>query len=191
MEKMAQIAELSPELTVERHFDAMGEAGFDVVNLRCVNSTPHVDLGGQMILHAEERGIVHIEMRARRWHPDDPSYATYVAEARRMFIPLLGKYNQSTRKRLRLSITKPRSLEPRLPPASAKLFEQFAFLANKRALHPLDWRRFYRFIRQNRMKKRLHAEDLVRMLTKEGFKEDYARRIAEIHDHLWDFHRNE
>ena len=51
-------------------------------------------------------------------------------------------------------------------------------------LHPLDWQRFYTFIRTaDRVRLRLHEEDIAYLLVREGFDEEYARSIANIYEH--------
>lgn len=37
------------------------------------------------------------------------------------------------------------------------------------------------------MRKPLSEEDMARLLRKEGFSEEYAREIAEVYGHLWEF----
>lgn len=185
---MASIAEKSGIFTVEQQLDALGTNGFDVVNLRIIKSPQHRGLGGQLIVQPEAKNSVAVEIRAERWSPDDPpSYDTYVAEARALISPLLSAYNREIGTRLRMSVPARRKLEPKLPPQSAKLFKRFVALANKSGLHPLDWRRFYVFVRDSRMRRPLLDEDMARLLIKEGFPEQYARDIAAIYGHLWEF----
>ena len=112
---------------------------------------------------------------------------TYVAEARTLIGPLLSVYNREVGTRHRLTIPAKRKLEPKLPPQSAKLFKRFTALANKSGLHPLDWRRFYEFVRDSRMRRPLPDEDMARLLIKEGFPEQYACDIAAVYSHLWEF----
>jgi len=188
--KMADIAERSGAFTVEQHFDALGDMGFDVVNLRLTKPSPHKGLGGQLIVQPDAKGIVAVEIRAERWSPDDPpSYEIYVAEAKTLIGPLLSAYNREAHTRHRMTVATKEKLEPKLPPQSAKLFNRFTILANKSGLHPLDWRRFYEFVRNSRMRTQLTDEDIARLLIKEGFSEQYARHIAEVYGHLWELKR--
>lgn len=188
--KMADIAEKSGAFTVEQQFDTMGEKGFDVVNLRLTKLSLHKGLGGQLIVQPDAKGAVAVEIRALRWSPDDPpSYETYVAEAKALIDPLLSAYNCEAHTRHRMTVAAKEKLEPKLPSRSAKLFKRFTALANKSGLHPLDWRRFYEFVRDSRMRTQLPDEDIARLLIKEGFSEQYARHIAEVYGHLWEFKR--
>lgn len=188
LKKMANLAEKSGTLTVEQEFDALGSSGFDVVNFRLIKSPRHKGLGGQLIVQPESTNSVAVEIRAERWSPDDPpTYETYVAEARALIGPLLSEYNCEVGTRHRMAVPSKRKLEAKLPPQSTKLFKRFTGLANKSGLHPLDWRRFYEFVRDSRMRRPLPDEDLARLLMKEGFSERYARDIAEVYGHLWEF----
>ena len=76
-----------------------------------------------------------------------------------------------------------------LNPAFIKLLKRFAHLANKSALHPLDWRRFYEFVRDCRSRAPYSEEEMARLLIKEGFSETYATYIGEIYVHLRNFKR--
>ncbi|WP_337287888.1 hypothetical protein [Candidatus Methylomirabilis sp.] len=186
---MADIAEKSGSFTAERHCDALGQEGFDVVNLRFTKPSPHSGLGGQLIVRPDAKnGTVEVEIRAERWSPNDPpSYETYCTAAKELIAPLLSSYNRQSHTRHRMTIFTKERLEPKLQPQSAKLFKRFTVLANTSSLHPLDWRRFYEFVRDSRS--RLCEEDLARLLIKDGFPEQYAWHIAEIYGHLYEFKR--
>ncbi|HEY6086091.1 MAG TPA: hypothetical protein VIU63_11905, partial [Nitrospira sp.] len=132
-----------------------------------------------------EKDIVFVEIRAERWGSgDSPPYEMYCAEARALIVPLISKYNRETHAGLRVVIRAKQRLEPKLPPQSEHLFARFTALANKTALHPLDWRRFYAFIRNSRMRKTISNEDMARLLTGKGFSEKNALHVAEIYGHL-------
>ena len=185
---MANIAEKSGAFAVERHFGALGDADFDIVNFRSTKSSPHIGLGVQLISQLDPKHIIAVEVRAERWSPDDPpTYATYVAEAKALIGPLLSAYNRDTNTRHRMSIPKMKILEPKPPPQSEKLFKRFAVLANKSVLHPLDWGRFYEFVRNSRMRSPLYEEDMARLLMKEGFSAQYAKHIAGVYFHLCEY----
>jgi len=185
---MADIAEKSGAFTVERHFGALGDTDFDIVNFRSTKPSPHVGLGVQLISRPDPKDIVAVEVIAERWRPNDPpSYATYVSEAKALIQPLLSNYNREANARHRMSIATMKSLEPKLPPQSEKLFKRFVALANKSVLHPLDWGRFYEFVRNSRMRRPLYEEDMARLLVKEGFSAQYAKHIAGVYFHLCEF----
>lgn len=115
--RMADIAEKSGAFTVERHFGALGDPDFDIVNFRSTKPSPHVGLGVQLISRPDPKDIVAVEVIAERWRPNDPpSYATYVSEAKALIQPLLSNYNREANARHRMSIATMKSLEPKLPP---------------------------------------------------------------------------
>jgi hypothetical protein len=190
LDRMAEIAESSGKFRVEKHYDALGRKSFDVLNLRYVGKSSHQNVGGQLIADPDEGNAVAVEIRARRWSPKDPpTYDTYTAAARDLISPLLQTYNSESHTRHRMHVTAKEALEPKLPPQCAKLFQRFTVLANKSVLHPLDWRRFYKFVRDCRTRSRLSEDEMTRLLMKEGFSEDYAQRISGIYVHLCDFKR--
>jgi hypothetical protein len=186
--KMADIAERSGAFTVERHFDALWEKGFDVVNLFFTTPSSHHGLVGQLIVQPDARDAASIEIGAERWSLDEsPSYEIYCAVAKALIGPLLSTYNREMLTRYRMVIAAKKRIEPKLPPYSAQLFSQFTSLANKSVLHPLDWQRFYTFVRNSRMRNELPDEDMARLLIKQGFSEQYASHIAEVYGYLRKF----
>lgn len=185
LERMAKIAESSRLFTVERRYDALGISGFHVLNLRYLGATVHEGFGGQLIAHEESKERIDVEMRAKCWTPDPPNYDCYSEAAKTTIGPLLAGYNRAHDTRYRLRVQSPRQLEAKLPPRSAKLFKKFAVLANTSSLHPLDWRRFYEFVRASR--RQLYEEEISQLLVKEGFEKPYADRIATVYHHLCDF----
>lgn len=73
---------------------------------------------------------------------------------------------------------------PELPPATCKLFVQFINCANRSVLHPLDWRRFYRFIRFCHSRRVKLSRDCLRDLLIRGhFSKQKAADLAEIYLH--------
>jgi hypothetical protein len=141
LEHIAKIADASGSFKIERHYDAMGTPGFDVLNLRYLKPSPHTKFGGQLIARSEVKGRVAVEMRAQAWRPDPPTYDSYCSAAKSVIGPLLNAYNRQVGTKHHLRIQSPRHIEPKLAPRSAKLFKKFALLANTSSLHPLDWPR--------------------------------------------------
>lgn len=187
LERMAKIAESAGSFTVERRYDALGMSGFHVLNLRYLGATEHQGFGGQLIAHEESNDRISVEMRAKRWTPDPPTYDCYSGSAKSTIGPLLTGYNRDHGTRYRLRIQSSRQIEAKLPPRSARLFKKFAVLANTSSLHPLDWHRFYEFVGASR--RPLCEEDLSQLLVKEGFSKPYADRIATVYHHLCEFKR--
>lgn len=176
---------MSDEFRVERHRDTLGESGSDIINLRYLKHSSHVE-GGQLISRANSKRI-SVEMRASRWTPDPPTRETYCAAAKGLIGPLLGAYNRANQTRYRLRIEKADHAEPKLPRQAAKLFDTFATLANTSSLHPLDWQRFYEFVRYSRTE--ISEEDMAALFVKSGFDAPYAEHISRIYRHLWTFKR--
>lgn len=183
---IAEIADASGEFQVERHPDALGEAGCDVINLRYLGHSPHADVGGQLIASADGKRI-SVEMRASKWTPDPPTRNVYCAAAKELIGPLLTTYNRASKTRYCLRIEQAIRAEPKLPPQAEKLFLAFTTLANTSSLHYLDWRRFYEFVRYSRTE--VPEEDMTSLLIKSGFDAPYAEHISRIYSHLWAFKR--
>ena len=104
LERMAKIAESSGSFTVERCYDVLGMLGFHVLNLRYLRETEHEEFGGQLIAREESKKRIAVEMRAKRWTPDPPTYDCYSSSARSTIGPLLAGYNREHRTRYRLRI---------------------------------------------------------------------------------------
>lgn len=181
---MSTYGEGTGRLAIERHFDALGNTGFHIINFKDKNPLPETDIGGQLIAHPERPNRIAIEMRASHWSPDPPTRANYIAAARALFFPLLQTYNRQFGTRYRMRVSKaPRSF--RLPPQAEMLFSRFCIAANTSGLHELDWQRFYNFIRHSRAKV---PEGTIRhLLMQAGFSDHYAERLADIYTHLWAF----
>jgi hypothetical protein len=61
---------------------------------------------------------------------------------------------------------------------------RFALVANKRSLHSLDWRRFYRFIAFAHARRiGWDARDIKAKLRAYGFNEEYAKNLASAYWH--------
>jgi|GEM_PF-1611677 len=181
LDRMSGYGEQSGRFIIERHFDAMGTAGFDVINFRCADPLAEFAIGGQLIMRPEHPSKVAIEMRASRWLPDPPSRASYSSAARDVFFPLLQAHNRQFGTRYRLRIAKVPSPFC-LPRHAAKLFSRFCVTANKSGLHPLDWQRFYDFVRHARTE--VPEGTLRLLLMQTGFSAAEAARLSDIYQHL-------
>lgn len=143
----------------------------------------HRGLIGQAIVSANAPHV-QIEARARRWTPDPVTYEVYVQTAKEIFKPLLKQYNRQYHATCRLSIQSQNDLTPKLPPMARKIFDTFVRHANTSMLHPLDWERFYRFVRFCHARRvKLSYDDLVLLLIENRFSEKYAMSIAEVYKH--------
>lgn len=73
---------------------------------------------------------------------------------------------------------------PELPPATRRLFVRFVNCANRSALHPLDWRRFYQFVRYCHGRHvKLSQGRLHVLLVRGHFPERNAEYLADIYEH--------
>lgn len=159
------------------------EGGWELLGLRVKGKATHKGLSGQLVATPIGNPTLLVKVLAAQWSPD-LSYQTYVAAVHEVFDPLVQEYNRRFRARRRLSIPTRESLEPTLPPKAGEAFHTFVALANKSALHPLDWRRFYQFVRVcHNGRARATASDIKRLLVKAGFDESYAEEIANVYEH--------
>lgn len=148
--RMAEIGRTSGRFEVEAYKDVLGVKGLDIVNFRPRQAQAHLDLGVQLISQAPDLRRLEVELRAARWTPDPPTTEIYVEAARALVRPLLAAYNRAYGTRLRLRVERVSRDAFRLTARTSALFDRFAALANSRALHPLDWRRFYQLVRDSR-----------------------------------------
>jgi hypothetical protein len=184
---MADLAEPDSSLIVERHAEPLGETGWHIVNLRSLRPSPHEEAGGQLIARPDRPGRILVEIRATRWHPDPPNRDAYVAAARGLVAPLLSAYNKASGQRYRIRIARVRKPVSLLSKRTRTLLDRFAVLANQKSLHPFDWDRFYRFIKESR--RPLPMEAVRALLIEHGFPVDRADSLAELYEHLWAFKR--
>lgn len=186
---MNRIAEICVDLgafDIEKQFGCLGDPEFDIVNFRYMERSRHADLFGQLIRRPGSTVRVAVEMRATRWDPDPPTRDAYVASARLVFGPALTAYNRTYGRRYRLRVwSAPNGPKP--SKRTLMLLDRFSLIANQSSLHPLDWRRFYKFVRDSRQE--LRIEVLESLLIERGFSKGKANRLAEIYGHLWAYKR--
>ena len=187
LERMAVIGEQTGQFTVERHYDAMEDGALDIVNFRYLGSSPHTEVGGQLIAREDIPRRVLVDMRAHWWDPDPPTRAVYCAAATELMLPLVKTYNRAYAARYRFRIQKTGLKEIKLSPRTKTLFDRFAILANTASLHPFDWDRFYALVREGRQE--LPDYELRAMLVARGFSNEKAGHLSEIYTHLWNFKR--
>lgn len=182
LKKVGEIALKSKAFLV----DHVSSGTTNATNLRYVGTSSHKELGAQFLCFDDTSNKVAVEIRADRWFPDNlPSYDTYVSAAELLIKPILAEYNKDEGVRCRLLIESTKRLEPKIPPLGLRYFDRFSQLANKKMLHPLDWERFYEFVRNARAN--LSEEDMKYLLVKEGFASAKAEHIANIYRHLREF----
>lgn len=184
---MADLAESDSSLIIEQYAEPLGQEGWHIVNLRSLRPSAHEDVGGQLIVRPDRAGRILVEMRAMRWQPDPPSRDVYIRAARDLFAPLLSAYNKANGQRYRMRIARARKPEGRLSKRTQTLLDRFALLANQRSFHPLDWDRFYRFVKESR--RELPMEAVHALLIERGFPGDRADNLAQLYEHLWAYKR--
>ena len=77
----------------------------------------------------------------------------------------------------------------RMAPKTKRAFDFFVAEANKIALHPTDWGRFYDFVktayRYERSDPPIWEQDVKQALIEAGFGEDYASKLCIVYVHCW------
>ncbi len=162
MEGLANKSNLIQEVRRDTH---LGVSAMDILAFMPLDQNGHVEIIGQFIHFFDKPLPLSVEVRARTWNPDQPNYEAYVKEAKRIAGCLIKAYNKNFNSRRRLTIQKKKQTEPTLPPGANGVFNKFVVLANKSSLHPLDWKRFYEFVRfchAHRVK--LYEDEIERLL---------------------------
>lgn len=183
--RMVSLAESKTEMTVELHQDAFGKDGLHFANFFLLVVSENLRSGGQLIVRPDE-ARVQVEMRSATWESGHPTRDKYIAFCKEVFGPLLHDYNRVFGTHHRMRIARPRS-GYQLPPHSKRLFERFSILANKRSLHPLDWERFYLFVRNSR--REIPEGTLRSLLVQKGLPAETAQMLSDLYHHLWRFKR--
>lgn len=187
LDLMAEAARAAGWFNVERHTDALERFGVNGASFQWCGPSAHADLSFQLIGRPDVPLRVEVEVRAQRWNEDPLTAATYVTAARMLVRPLLLALNRMDGGTLRLQVERRRK-DFRLTERSRRLLDRFALLANPRALHPLDWRRFYDLVSQGRQE--IPAGVLRTQLRKAGFSREGADELASLYEHLRAFKRH-
>lgn len=183
LKRMADLAKVSGNF--ELQFSSESSC-MNIVNFIPKENLGHDDLHGQLIYEYKTENQIRVEIRAKTWNPEDPTRKIYLEAAHHIFDNLIKAYNTKYKKRHRMRVVKEKS--PGLPPKATKALEDFAFLANKTCLHPLDWQRLYRFARVCNATRAIPPKELIwAMLSKGGFNDKKAEYISDIASHLINF----
>ena len=76
------------------------------------------------------------------------------------------------------------SLRPKLPHKTETAFRAFVGRANRSALHPLDWRRFYKFVHAaTTYRANLEDHQVAHLLYAEGFEWKKCEQLARVFHH--------
>lgn len=157
---------------------------FEILNLRPAEPVPFDGLGVQLLVSSRRGPWADVEVRAPDWGGEPvPDRATYVGAARAVLSPLLLGYNRAHGTRRCLLVEREHAVPP-LPRVAADLFATFVGCANKSALHPNDWDRFYDFVRHCAARNvSTSSEDVQRLLIHAGFAHAVAERVAAVFFH--------
>lgn len=184
LDRLEQIAKRSDFVRVERIINVTGYEGWESLNLEPLILCPHKKLCGAIIVNPDSGSRVFIEMIAKQWQPDPPTYGIYVEAARLLFTPLIKAYNREYNALCRLCIQRESIKVPVLPPETAKRVTSFIVCANKSALHPNDYKRFYQFIFFCHARHvKLSESYLKHLLVEGGFSVEKAEHLADIYYH--------
>lgn len=183
LKRMARAGKTLGWFQNKTHFDTLGIKGLDVVNFKYLKESSHDEVGVQLIAQPDAPRRISVEVRAARWKPNPPTREIYCEAAETLVKPLLASYNRTYGKRIRLRIEKDGI--PKLTRRTDTLFRRFANLANKTNLHPLDWKRFYIFVKESRVE--LSEDAIASLLMGEGFTAERANDLSRIYRHLWAF----
>jgi len=166
----------------------------DELHCSCVGFAPkvpqlHEGLVGIFVNWVHEYPVIRLQIIASRWQPEWPTYQVVRDAAEGLFLPVVKEYNRRNRTRYRVKIEEQIDTLPKLSAAAQNAFNEFAHGANLQCLHPLDWQRFYRFVRVcYTTKNNLYESDVAYFMRKVGFKNDYANFIAQVYMHCRDFY---
>ena len=144
----------------------------------------HVEGIALFIYVAKSPGSIRVELQSSGWITNPTESRDYATYAKLMLDPVLAEYNSLTNSKVELEIATEAEMEPSLPDLAFSSFKLFLAIANKGALHPLDWRRFYKFIRVCEASAvQLSGPDIRRLLQRSGFDAEYAEELSNIYDH--------
>lgn len=189
LKQLDRIARVNKGLEVRSTFTGDGELHCNVVSFARRDETEHDGLFAMFAHWKREGQSLRLELAAHRWNPDPCTYDAYVAAAHRLFQPILDIYNRKFGTRHRMRIQTREQLLPRMTPMAQKAFDHSALTANKSALHPLDWEKFYRFVTVCRRTNLVLDESEIRWFCRRaGFSPDQSSALATAYSHCSDFY---
>ncbi len=159
--------------------------GVRSLHLCLLSQSEHECPEAKLLIWPLEPQRIQVEMNAVRWKPDPPTRRIYCDLAATMIGTLIKADNATTGLRHRLHVQPIPRRRPPLPPKAAERFDRFVTLANRASLHPLDWGRFYDFVRISR--REISEGTLTGLLVENGFNPARAEKIANIYHHLMAF----
>ncbi len=188
LQKLAEIARADGSLEVRTTFDGDGVHHCNVTSFAWREEHEHEGLFAMFVHWNRDGASLRLQVAARRWNPDPPTYDAYVAAARRLFLPIIAEYNRRHGTRHRMRIQSKDDLQPKLTPAAKKAFDHFVARANKSALHPQDWEDFYYFVYVCRKTRLALSLDEVRWFCRRaGFPSEYSQVLSVAFHHCTEF----
>lgn len=156
----------------------------DYLEIIPIEQNGHTEIFAQLFNKSEKNNIIQIEIRATWWKIEPVTYDIYSDEAKRIILPLILDYNKKYNSKRRLNIQTREAQKIKLPPKANEIFHTFVCAANKNILHPLDWKRFYIFIRHSYSNKvKINSGELKRLLIENGFDTEDADYLSNIYYH--------
>jgi hypothetical protein len=153
----------------------------DVVAFEPNDSGPHVDLAVLLSASPDFVGRIQVQVNASEWKDDWPTRHEYLRQARRVVTPLLKRFNELSQTAFKLTTSRKRK-KKKLSEEALVRFRRFALW--KHVSHPLDWERFYRFIRYCHAHQiKLHSSQFESLLIEAGFVDTEARVLANVYEH--------
>ena len=128
--------------------------------------------------------MIRVELQCSGWLDRPTKYEDYKNFAGFILNPILIAYNAEADTNVALEITSMEDMEPSMQEAANGSFQLFVRMANKSRLHPLDWERFYSFVRVcESSSESLSESDLSRILKQSGFDAEYSELLSAIYYH--------
>jgi len=185
LHEMVALGQASGRFKAERVSNALGETGYEAATFELLEDNAHQDLNFALLSPPDRPAPIRVELTAHRWAPDPPTYDAYAEAARVMIKPLLSAWNRARGTRYRLRIERRGAGRWQATSRTRELVERFGVLANTASLHPLDWQRFYRLVKEGRQE--IPEPALRAMLSRHGFSAQKAGDLAELYGHLLAF----
>ncbi|NQE63582.1 hypothetical protein [Caulobacter sp. RHG1] len=185
LDGMVALGQASGRFKAERVSNALGEAGYEAATFELLEASAHQDLNFALLSPPDRPATIRVELTAHRWAPEPPTYDAYAEAAQVMIKPLLSAWNTASGTRYRLRIERRGAGRWQATARTRELVERFGVQADTASLHPLDWQRFYRLVKEGRQE--IPEPALRAMLSRHGFSAQKAEDLAALYGHLWAF----
>lgn len=188
LHRFEAIARSNDNLEVRATYEGDGDLYCNVVSFADRHESEHEGLFATITYWKSTGCDLQLQVAACRWKPEPPTYETYVTAAKRLLGPIIRAYNRQFKTRHRMRIETCDNLRPKLKPTAKQAFDRFVTKANKKALHPLDWKSFYRFIKVcHRTGNYLNEDDIRWLCRRTGFAPDEVEMLQGAYFHCYHF----